>query len=169
SADARPALLTPAKPEAPYGENGAAAAAATEILQKSGIADGICVDLACGDGALSYELARRSKLQILAIEADAEKVALARSRLDAAGLYGVRVTVHQADPATLPRYIANLVVSGSGAASAEAVARVQRPYGGVAIVGGKMSVRGPLEGAGTWTHGYANPAGTGCSEDTLVR
>ncbi|MBI3854082.1 MAG: PQQ-binding-like beta-propeller repeat protein [Planctomycetes bacterium] len=168
AADGRPALL---KPGSPYGENAAAAAAAKEIVETSGVVDGYCVDLACGDGALSYELARRTQLRIFAVDADPENVAAARRKLDQVGLYGVRVTVHLADPALCPypRYIANLVVSGTGAAPADAVARLQRPYGGVAMIGKQKTVRGPLAGAGSWTHAYADPANTSCSSDTLVK
>ena len=32
----------------------------------------------------------------------------------------------------------------------------------------KSSVRGPLEGAGSWTHQYADPHNTACSGDELV-
>src|SRR6185369_8404479 len=74
-----------------YGDNAAAAAAAKEIIEKSGVTEGYCVDLGCGDGALAFELARRTKLQIYGIEHDPAKVAEARRRLEAAGLYGVRV------------------------------------------------------------------------------
>ncbi|HVE41055.1 MAG TPA: PQQ-binding-like beta-propeller repeat protein, partial [Planctomycetota bacterium] len=165
--DQRLALLKPA----PSAENPTAAAAAKDILEKSGVSEGYCVDLGCGDGALVLELARRTKLQIYGVESDPAKVADARRKLEAAGLYGVRVTIHQGDPArcAYPRYVANLVVSSTGSAPQEAVTRIQRPFGGVAVIGGKKVVRGPLEGAGTWTHAYADPANTSCSSDTLVK
>jgi outer membrane protein assembly factor BamB len=89
--------------------------------------------------------------------------------------------VHEGDPARfpLPKSFASLVVSGrsvvEGAAAVpqDAVQRLQRPYGGVACIGApggmQKSVRGALEGAGVWTHQYADPANTSCSADTLVR
>ena len=172
---ARAPLSAPRTEAAPYGANGAAAAAAKEIVMKTGVSEGYAVDLGCGDGALAFELARLTNLRIYAVDSDPAKVALARRRLEAAGLYGVRVTVHQADPAACPypRHFANLVVSASGAAPAEAVERLQRPFGGAACLGPagamKASFRGPLAGAGSWTHGYADPANTSCSSDTLVR
>jgi len=47
------------------------------------------------------------------------------------------------------------------------------PYGGVACFGKpgemKVTVREALEGAGEWTHQYADPANTACSGDALVR
>lgn len=164
-----------------YGENTAAAAAAEEIIRQGGVTDGYCVDLGCGDGALAFELARRTRLQIYALDPDPAKVAQARRKLDLAGLYGVRVTVHQGERkrTPFPRYFADLIVSqravteGSEAAPPEEVSRLQRPFGGVACIGkaGAMTktVRGSLAGAGSWTHQYADPANTCCSTDALVK
>jgi outer membrane protein assembly factor BamB len=101
--------------------------------------------------------------------------------LDRAGLYGTRVTVLHAElqKTNLPEYFADLVVSArsieSGPASVpdEEWRRVQRPCGGVTVLGDPASPtvhrRGPLEGAGSWTHQFANPANTSCSEDELLR
>src|SRR5207302_592925 len=69
--------------ESPYGENAAAVAAAEEIVRQTGVKEGYCVDLGCGDGALAYELARRTQLHVYAVDPDPEKVALARKKLDA--------------------------------------------------------------------------------------
>jgi len=157
------------------------AKAAAEILRQSGVTEGYCVDLGCGDGALAEILAKRSRLHVYAVDPDPKNVAAARERLDEASLYGVRVTVHRGDPAKTrcPDYIANLVVSGrsvtedTSAALEKEAARLARPYGGVAVLGKpgemKKTVRGPLEGAGSWTHQYCDPANTNCSADTLVR
>jgi len=157
------------------------AAAAEEIIEKSGVTEGYCLDLGCGDGALACELARRTKLHIYACDPDPKNVASARKRLDAAGLYGVRVTVLQCKltRTPFPRYFANLIVSGrSVTQGADAVPtnemrRIQRPFGGVACLGKpgtmKKTVRGPLKGAGIWTHQYCDPANTSCSTDTLVK
>jgi len=104
-----------------------------------------------------------------------------RRKLDAAGVYGARVPVPPGDPSAtaLPDYFADLVVSGRslregpGVVSAGEVHRLQRPFGGVACIGkpGVMirRVRGPLEGAGSWTHQYCDPANTACSTDTLAK
>ncbi len=154
---------------------------AEEILRQSSVGQGFCLDLGCGDGHLALELARRTKLRIYAVDADPAKVAAAREMLSAAGLYGVRVAVYQADLTALPypNYFADLIVSGrSVSEGADAVpqgvvARAQRPYGGVACLGRpgniRTSVRGPLEGAGSWTHLYGGPANTVCSEDRRLR
>jgi outer membrane protein assembly factor BamB len=179
--DGPPVELPPASPSLPSDEQSPFSAAAQEILRRSSLTEGYCVDLGCGDGRLALELARRSKLQIYAVDADPAKVAAARERLSAAGLYGVRVTVHEADPAAppYPHYFADLTVSarsvaeGPGVVPDHVVKRVQRPYGGVVCLGRpgsvQVSVRGPLAGAGTWTHLYAGPANTACSEDLRLR
>ncbi len=155
------------------------AAAADEIVRATGIAEGYCLDLACGGGALASALAERTKLQICAIDNDPQKVALARKRLDATGLLGARVTVLLGDPARtpFPKWFANLVVSGRsvtdgpGVVPADEMRRLQRPYGGVTCIGkpGAMTttVRGAVEGAGTWTHQYCDPANSNCSADTV--
>jgi len=155
-------------------------AAADEIIRRTGISEGYCLDVACGDGELAAALARKTRLHICAMDADPEKVALARRKLDAAGLYGVRVSVHQdrLSQNDLPNYFANLIVSGRSVSDGanvpqEELNRVLRPYGGKSCFGrpGAMTVteRGNLAGAGTWTHQYCDPANTCCSTDTLVK
>ncbi|NLY02863.1 MAG: PQQ-binding-like beta-propeller repeat protein [Rhodopirellula sp.] len=155
------------------------AGTAEEILDKSGVREGFCVDLGCGTGELALEMARRSSLTIYGVESDPAQVAAARRRLDAAGLYGTRVVIHQADPAEppYPRYLANLVVSSRGLSggtdwiSPKAIGALQRPFGGVACLGKAGSLqldrRGPLEDGGSWTHQNADAANTLCSGDAI--
>ncbi len=158
----------------------AAVGAAIEILRTSSVTEGYCVDLGCGDGALSEALAARTGLTVYAIDADPQNVASARQRLAEQGLYGTRVTVHQGDPSATgyPSRFADLIVSGralaegSQAVSQPELQRLLRPYGGVGCVGRpsslKKTVGGPLAGAGTWTHQYADAGNTGCSDDALA-
>ncbi len=174
-----PAKREPTVDDDPYGEDDIYAKAADEIIERTGITVGYCVDIGCGDGRLSYELAKRSELNIYAIDADAKDVAAARERLDSAGLHGTRVTVLQRKPGntTLPNLLANLVVSGESVTGGKAPGsrlereRLQRPYGGVICVGkpGSMTLdtRGALEGAGEWTHQYANAGNEACSTDEV--
>ncbi len=157
------------------------AQAAAKIIAKSGITDGFCVDLDCGDGQLAIALAKQSNLHICAVQKNADAVARIRRTASEAGLYGSRITVVLADPSksNLPKQFANLVVSSQSlsqqiepAVEREAE-RLQRPYGGVICMGRTdnltASVRGALAGAGSWTHQNANPANTICSMDRLVK
>jgi len=117
---------------------------AAAIIETTGVSEGYCLAFGVGDGRLVEELARQSELQVVAVEPDEAKVARARKRLDAAGLYGTRVAVLHADPASLPlpRYLASLVVCedvpGAGFAGDEAFTEKAfpslRPYGGVSCV-----------------------------------
>ncbi|WP_417392113.1 PQQ-binding-like beta-propeller repeat protein [Gimesia sp.] len=166
--------------KSPYPTESAAARAASEIVKRTGIEKGYCFDVGCGDGALAYELATRTQLRIIAIEADPELVAQARQKLTAAGVYGSRVTVLQRplDQTRTPNKVANLVVSGRSltedpaALPRQELERLQRPYGGVICLGkpGKLIIekRGAMAGAGEWTHQYADAANTLCSNDKLV-
>jgi outer membrane protein assembly factor BamB len=212
-----PALSNTAQKPAPYVEDSLSAvyeAAAETIIRESGIKRGFCLVAGCENGRLAYELAKRSDLQIIGIEPDAQKVATARKALDEAGLYGVRVTVDQGDLNQLPyaSYFANLVVSDSAvlgripSCPAGEILRVLKPLGGVVLLGqpggtgGSVSalpaaalkqslsgsgmpatqtienrgtwaktVRGPLPGAGQWTHEYADAANTACGNDKFVK
>jgi outer membrane protein assembly factor BamB len=95
------------------------------------------------EGRLAYEIAKRTKLQVIAVEQDAQKVIAARKKLHRAGYYGSRITVHHGklDELPYPAYFANLIVSESTLLSGELppsaaeMFRVLRPCGGAAIIG----------------------------------
>jgi len=155
-----PLVIEPRIVPSPYGDNINFAKAAQEILQLTDVREGYCVDLGCGDGALAFELAKRTKLKIYAMDPDPKNVAEARRKLDAAGIYGSRVTVTQGDlnATAYPDSFADLVVSArsidanSDGIPADELARLQRPFGGIACLGkaGNMrkSVRGELLAVG---------------------
>lgn len=133
--------IKPRPKTSPYPKDGPAGRLAEKIIRETGIAKGYCLDLGCGDGALAFELARRTDLYIVAVDADPANVRQARQKLDAAGVYGVRVTVLQRNPEDthLPDYFANLIVSSASffegidiSTSAE-IDRLQRPYGGIVL------------------------------------
>ncbi len=180
SGKARPAMVEDLPVNEPWGSNEAAVRAADEILERTGVRQGWCLDMGCGDGALALELARRTDLRIVAVDPDPANVARARERLMDAKLYGPRVTVFQGDAADLrfPGYFANLIVSGrsvtgDGSALDEAeIGRLQRPEGGVVCTGepGAMTaaVRGELPGSDDWPHLYHDPGNTITSNDELV-
>ena len=176
-----PIEISPQIKSSIYGRNRLYAKAAREIVNKTGITKGYCLDLGCGTGRLAYELAKLTDLNIYAVDPDPAKVVQTRKRLDEVGLYGTRVTVLQRSltETKLPSYFANLIVSGrtieKGADSIpyKEIERMLRPDGGTACLGRpdemRLTVRGPLEGAGDWTHQYCDPANTNCSTDALVR
>jgi len=139
--------------------------AADEILRRSGVKEGFCLVVGNEQGRLAYELARRSNLRIYAIETDEAKVNEARRSLAAAGYYGHRVTVHQADFADLPysNYFANLIVSDTLLAkgelpgvSLEAVVRHLKPIGGVMCLGRPENAPGKAVAIDTLTSWLAN-------------
>ncbi len=152
-----PPAASPYKADTP---DSPAAATARRIIEQTGKKAGYCVVLGAGDGRLLYHLARQSDLEVYCIEPDAERAATVRRALDAAGLYGVRVTVHQGTLDTLkyPDYMADLLVicqPGSGDMAnwpAAEVRRVLRPCGGTAhvvvagLTGGPEAVKGWLTG-----------------------
>jgi outer membrane protein assembly factor BamB len=148
-------VVKPGVNPAPYPEDKLSpvyARAAETILKRTGIRKGYCLVIGCGEGRLAYELARRSDLNVIGVEPDPARVAAARAALDAAGLYGVRVAVHQWGKDVLPytSYIANLVVSeealisGGLSVPANEVLRVLRPCGGVACLGQPSTAAGAV-------------------------
>lgn len=157
------------------------AAAAEEIIRRTGVKEGYCLDVDGGDGGLAVALAERTNLQIYVLHADAGQVAALRERLSAAGLYGVRITVHQGAAETLRygRYFADLVISsrsldsGPLEYSAENLPKAVRPVGGVICTGrpGDMRVvrRSALAKAGSWTHQYSDLGNSCCSTDEIVK
>ena len=169
-----PTAMPPATPKA-----AACRAAAEQIMQATEARHGFALMLGVGSGRLAYELARRSNMQILAIDGDASRVQTARAALQRAGYYG-RITVHHVpDSSSLPftDYFANLIVSETAWLEDEPVdwsrselRRVLRPYGGVLWLRSKDHhfTRGPLEQAGEWTHQYGNTANTSSSGDKLI-
>lgn len=169
------------QPQGTAGGNGLYAAAADEIVRQTGVQEGYCLDLDCGDGGLALALARRTNLHVYALNPSADGVAAARRMLTAAGVYGVRVTVHQGDASRniYGKYFADLVICarslGEGPldTSPEHPLPVLRPAGGIACTGrpGAMQVvtRGPLAKTGNWTHQYSDLGNTGCSSDEVVK
>ena len=117
--------------------------AAEHILSDSHIQRGFCLVLDCGEGRLAYELANRSKLQIIGIEKDQNKVSTAREYLDKAGLLGNRITLFQGSLKELhfPDYFANLIVSDKLVTSRninepfDELYRLLRPSGGMIYLG----------------------------------
>ena len=151
--------------------------AAEEIIDSAGIKRGYCLVAGLETGQLALELAKRSELMVYAVDPDADKVAAARRAIDAAGLQGSQVCVEQHSLDNMPYsdYFANLVVSetaivsGKSVLDSDEIARMTKPLGGITITPQGKTVRGPLSGAGSWTHLYANPSNTACGDDQIVK
>ena len=75
---------------------------AADILATTKISDGYVVVLGIGSGRLMEELIRQSKLDVIAVDADAGQVDRLRTRLHRAGLYGTRASVHVGNPLSYP-------------------------------------------------------------------
>ncbi|MBT3198688.1 MAG: PQQ-binding-like beta-propeller repeat protein [Phycisphaerales bacterium] len=174
----RPAILAKA-PAAPGKSK--FTAIAKDILSKTKITQGYCLDIGCRTGELAAQLAANSKLYLYGVETDRAKVLAARAKFDALGLYGTRVTIlHVKDLNRLPftGRFAELVVSskalseGVAFLNAETASEMLCPYLGAACLGKTDNLTvtpgGPVKGAGNWTHFYADAHNSYCGTDTAL-
>lgn len=139
------------------------AQAAETMIDLLGADRGYALLLGAEDGCLAYELARRTRLNVVVVEPNATKVASIRRLLDRAGMYGVRVSVQQHALDALPygQYLANLIVSetalksGVLPPSAEEAFRCLRPTGGTLLLGQPAggTVRADEDGLRAWFAG----------------
>lgn len=126
---------------------------AQDILARTGVRDGICLVYGSGDGRLAWHLARHSRLRVIGVETDLQRVETSRQALARTGGYGSRVAIHHVESlADLPLIgrFANLVVSermladGQCPGTAAEVWRALRPDGGVACLGQPAGTPHPL-------------------------
>jgi len=132
---------------APYGADAArreCEQTASQILSATRVTRGYCLVLNCGDGRLAYELAKRSELIVFGVDSDHARIAKARALLGKAGVYGARITLHQADSLDklpFPKSFANLIVADASLAAehlpatAAQVLPFLQPATGVAFLG----------------------------------
>ena len=119
------------------------------ILKATGVRDGYALVLGIDRGRLIEELVRQSKLDVIAVDSDPEKVSTIRNRLCSMGLYGTRASVAVGDPVDYPfsPYMASLIVSETPDVLDRAPERSLvrflfhslRPYGGVALATGPLA------------------------------
>lgn len=114
---------------------------ANRILKQTGQTEGYCLCFGLKDGHLIEDLAKQSKLTIIAIDPDEKKVNQIRQRLHKQRLYGSRIVCMVGNPLKfgLQPYLAQLIVSEDPAAlhQGDAVKQVfhcLRPYGGMACL-----------------------------------
>ena len=86
---------------------------AEQILKQEKSGAAFCVALGIGSGDLILEILKQSPLRVIAIDADARRVARFRQRCDRLGLHGRRLVALVGDPYEfqLPPYLASLLVS----------------------------------------------------------
>jgi outer membrane protein assembly factor BamB len=125
--------VKPLHPDAP------AIAKAKAIVAAADAREGYALWFGVDDGAVLEAALATTKLHVIAVEPDAAKAAEQRRRLDDAGLYGKRATVHVGNPVSFkaPPYLANLIVVGESFAARlrepevlRAAFNSLRPYGG---------------------------------------
>lgn len=180
--------------ESPLEKDGSAEQSAKEMLEVSGVKQGFCLLYGDGSASLLQSLAENSALAIIAVDDDAQKVSALRTALDAAGLFGTRVSVDAGGMIKLPYadYFANLIiVKDASKASSDELHRLLKPCGGVLLLPASAAARkewgaspdftveekghwikvtrNALPGAGQWSHQYADPANTACSDELQVK
>lgn len=84
------------------------------IASKLTTRKGLALDVGCGDGTLAVALAGQTDLTIECVDSDKTVAEGARRTIDAAGLYGTRISVTQDTlaPLNYPDHCASLVICG---------------------------------------------------------
>ncbi|MGI9456759.1 MAG: LamG-like jellyroll fold domain-containing protein [Aeoliella sp.] len=157
---------------------------AKDILDSSGIRQGLCVDLDIRTGLLARQLVAESRLRVIGITSSANRAEELRGALQAEGLYGSRIAVLVVDdPKHLPltAHSVNLVVQESNldatlqtAFPKREVARLLAPRGKAVSRGRENSDRfetftGPIfEGAGEWSHAYGRANNSAFGGESLA-
>lgn len=115
-----------------------AAARAQAIIAETGVRDGYALVYG-GHEQLAEALAVASNLHVIDVQSDPAKVSAVRQRLDAAGLYGNRVTVLADEPTRIemPPYLASLTVVSDASLNSDVnfmqFFNSMRPYDGKAV------------------------------------
>ncbi len=155
-----PRVIAEAAQEQPYPQDefsGLCRDTAEAIATLAGADQGYCVIVGSGEGQLAHAICQRTRLKVVGLERDPAKMALAREKLSAAGLYGPRVAILPWDGEKLPlsTYSANVIASEEALLTGKApipvaeARRVLRPYGGAAILGHPKGAM-PRESLAAW-------------------
>lgn len=144
----------------------AAAQDVRQILETSGVKGGLIVHLGCGDGKLTAALRANDSFIVHGLDKD---VTTARQHIQSLGLYGL-VSVENWSGGALPYAdnLVNLIVADKlDSVSMDEVMRVLAP-GGVALIGGKKTVKPRPADTDEWTHFLYNATGNPASHDRRV-
>ena len=144
-------------------------AKAQELLPST---KGYALVLGVEDTTLLRNLANATEFQVVASVAEPALADQLRKELASYLVYGKRITVLDFPPTeSLPftDYLFNCILDSNTAPEAwrKDLPRLLHPTQGVSIGSDLATTPGkPVDGAGEWTHLYANPANTACSLDT---
>jgi outer membrane protein assembly factor BamB len=147
---------------------------ARQALATTKATKGYCLVIGAKEAALAASIARLSDLKVVVSASKDEGVGKLRRDLANAGLYGNEIVVHERDiPRALPYadHLFNLIVTTDPGIPEGEILRLLQPRDGVALLGQKLEKRlskPPIEGGGEWTHLYAGPGNTACSQDQGV-
>ncbi len=140
-----------------------------KILSESGVQGGVVVHLGCGDGTGTAELRANEHFLVHGLDTDPKNVEKARERIRSLGLYGP-VSVDLFDGARLPYAdnLVNLIVAeGAVRVPPEEILRALAPRG-VAVIGGKKTVK-PWPGEiDEWTHFLHGPDNNAVGRDRVA-
>jgi outer membrane protein assembly factor BamB len=142
---------------------------AGDIIETSGVRGGLVVHLGCGDGKITAQLHANDSYIVHGLDADAKDVATARDNIRKAGLYG-KVSAIQWKSASLPYAddLVNLLVSDDlGKIPIAEVMRVLVPQG-VAIIGGKKTVKPRDKDIDDWSHYLHDASNNAVANDKKV-
>ena len=138
----------------------------SDILKTTGIKGGLIVHVGCGDGKLTVALHANDSFLVHGLDTD---VTAARKHIQSLGLYGP-VSVEQWTGDRLPYTdnLVNLVVADNlGKLPMREVLRVLVPNG-VALVGGKKTVKPRPNDIDEWTHWLHGPDNNPVARDTRL-
>ncbi len=142
---------------------------AEKTLQAAGVKGGLVVHVGCGDGKLTAALRVDDRYLVQGLDTDAGKVAAARKFIRSLGAYG-KVSANVFDGRQLPYVdnLVNLVVADDlGKVPMTEVMRVLCPNG-VALVGGKKTVKPRPDTIDEWTHYLHDASNNAVAQDTVV-
>jgi len=147
----------------------AQAATASDLLDASGVTGGLVVHVGCGEGKLTAGLRANEAYVVHGLDADAAHIAAARKHVKSLGLAS-KVAFDTFDGRNLPYVdgMVNLVVVERPDTVAPAeIMRVLAP-GGVAMVGGRKTVKPRPAEIDEWTHYLHGADNNAVAADTVV-
>ncbi|MBO51421.1 MAG: hypothetical protein CMJ69_11640 [Planctomycetaceae bacterium] len=169
-----PAASPPAHDSRPDPPGSPPAKWSAAVLKHLAHRKGYGIVLGSRDASPGIELARHTSMRVHVILNNSSSTNSARTSIWESGLAG-RVTAIRSPSKGLPPYTEGLfnvaVLSGPTGNRIQQATRLVRPWGGLVVdlASGSILVRrGPLEGAGHWSHMYADAANTVCSNDRFV-